>query len=330
LLQYSIFRIVLGAPPHIQGGDTRSPEKALKLRMLPVKILLFGSRGQVGWELQRALSPLGELVVADRGKADFEKPEELAVVLGREAPNIIVNAVAYTAVDQAETDAQRARLVNAVAVERLARAALAQNALLIHYSTDYVFDGLKSRPYSEDDPVTPMSIYGRTKSEGEEAIFASGCDHLILRTSWVHSSRRSNFVRKILRLAADEKDLTIVADQFGAPTGAELIADVTALAVARHTSGLALGSGVYHLTAGGAASWYDFARYIVGEALLSGCDLRARPETIKPISSSEFRVAAPRPRNSLMDTSKLSAALNIVFPDWTHHARRTIAEIVEK
>jgi dTDP-4-dehydrorhamnose reductase len=298
--------------------------------MLPVKILLFGSRGQVGWELQRALSPLGKLVVADRGKADFEKPEELAEILEREAPNIIVNAVAYTAVDRAEADAPRARLVNAVAVGRLARAALMQNALLIHYSTDYVFDGSKPRPYGENDLVNPMNIYGRTKNEGDEAIFASGCDHLILRTSWVHSSRGSNFVRKILRLAADQDNLTIVNDQFGAPTAAEMIADVTALAVARHTCGLGLQSGLYHLTSSGATSWYEFARFIVSEAMSQGYDVRARPEAIKPISSTEFQVAAPRPHNSLLDTSKLSAALNIVLPDWTHHARRTILEILEK
>jgi dTDP-4-dehydrorhamnose reductase len=298
--------------------------------MLPVKILLFGSRGQVGWELQRALSPLGELVVADREKADFEKPEELAAIVESEAPNIVVNAAAYTAVDAAETDVERARLVNAVAVERLARAALTQNALLIHYSTDYVFDGLKSHAYVEDDMVNPRNIYGRTKSEGEEAIVASGCDHLVFRTSWVHSSRGSNFVRKILRLAADQDDLKIVNDQFGAPTAAEMIADVTALAIARHTRGPGLQSGLYHLTSSGATSWYEFGRFIVSEAVSYGYDLRVRPEAIRPVSSTEFQVAAPRPRNSLLDTSKLSAALNVVFPHWTHHARRAILEILEK
>jgi dTDP-4-dehydrorhamnose reductase len=298
--------------------------------MLPVKILLFGSRGQVGWELQRALSLFGNVVVADRGKADFEHPDELATIVDSEGPNIIVNAAAYTAVDRAETEAERASAINAIAVERLARAAKKKGALLIHYSTDYVYDGSGSHPYSESQPIKPMSVYGRTKSEGDEAVLMSGCDHLIFRTSWVHSSRGNNFVRKILSLAADNAELTIVADQFGAPTSAEMIADVTALAIARRTAGLALQSGLYHLTSSGATSWYEFARFIVGEARLQGCNLKARAETIKPISSAEFQVAASRPHNSLMETSKLSAALNIVFPHWTYHARRTILEILEK
>jgi dTDP-4-dehydrorhamnose reductase len=298
--------------------------------MLPVKILLFGSRGQVGWELQRALSLLGNLVVANREKADFEHPEELASIVDAEAPDVIVNAVAYTAVDRAETDVQKALIMNAAAVQSLAGAALMKKALLIHYSTDYVYDGSKSNAYSENDLVNPLSVYGKTKCAGDEAIFASGCDHLIFRTSWVHSSRGSNFIRKILRLAAERTDLAIVADQFGAPTGAEMIADVTALAVARHGSPLALRSGLYHLTSSGATSWYEFARFIVSEAKLRGCDLRARPEAIRPISSTEFQAPAARPHNSLMETSKLSAALKIVFPDWTYHARRTISEILEK
>jgi dTDP-4-dehydrorhamnose reductase len=298
--------------------------------MLPLKILLFGSRGQVGWELQRALSLLGTVVVADRERADFEHPEQLAPIVDAEAPSVIVNAAAYTAVDRAETDVQRARIINAVAVQSLARAALAKKALLIHYSTDYVFDGSKVKSYSEDDPVNPLNVYGRTKSEGDEAVLASGCNHLIFRTGWVHSSRGANFVRKILRLAADSTDLAIVADQFGAPTAAEMIADVTALAVARHASGLALKSGLYQLTSRGTTSWYEFARFIVTEAKLRGCDLRAGPEAIRPISSTEFPVAARRPRNSVMDTSKLSTALSIVVPDWTYHARRTISEILEK
>ena len=298
--------------------------------MLPVKILLFGNHGQVGWELQRALSLFGNLVVADREKADFERPEELTAMVDREGPDIIVNAAAYTAVDQAEADVQRARTVNAIAVERLARTAKAKSALLIHYSTDYVYDGSGSQPYTESQPINPLSVYGKTKSEGDEAILMSGCNHLIFRTSWVHSSRGNNFVSKILRLAADKTELTIVADQFGAPTSAEMIADVTALAIARHSVGLALQPGLYHLTSSGSTSFYEFARFIVGEARLHGCTLKANAETIRPISSAEFPVAASRPRNSIMDTSKLSAALNVVFPDWTHHVRRTIFEILEK
>jgi dTDP-4-dehydrorhamnose reductase len=294
-----------------------------------VKILLFGGRGQIGWELQRALSAFGDLVVLGRDKADLENSSRIEAVVEAEAPNIVVNAAAYTAVDRAETDFHKARLVNAVGVERLAHAAFAQKALLIHYSTDYVYDGLKTLAYHESDPTNAMSVYGKTKCEGDEAIVASGCEHLIFRTSWVHSARGNNFVRKILQLASEKSSLTIVADQLGAPTGAEMIADITALAIARRHSGLALQSGLYHLASSGSTSWHQFACFIVREALLRGCNLRARPETIMPISSSEFQAPAPRPRNSVMDTSKLSTALKITLPDWTHHARRTVSEILE-
>jgi dTDP-4-dehydrorhamnose reductase len=204
-----------------------------------VKILLFGGRGQMGWELQRALSPFGDLFVVDRQKADFENPSQIEALIEAEAPNIVVNAAAYTAVDRAETDFHKARLVNAVAVESLAHAAFAQKALLIHYSTDYVYDGLKTLAYHESDPTNAMSVYGKTKCEGDEAILASGCEHLIFRTSWVHSARGNNFVRKILQLASEKSSLTVVADQLGTPTGAEMIADITALAIARRDSGLA-------------------------------------------------------------------------------------------
>jgi dTDP-4-dehydrorhamnose reductase len=294
-----------------------------------VKILLFGGNGQVGWELQRALSPLGHLVVPSRKDADLENPARLAAIVAAEAPDIVVNAAAYTAVDGAETDRDRAQTVNAVAVDRLAQAALACRALLIHYSTDYVFDGLKTTAYCESDATNAVSVYGKTKSDADEAILGSGCQHLIFRTSWVHAARGRNFVRKILELAAEKSSLIVVADQFGAPTSAELLADITALAVSRHKSSLALPSGLYHLTSSGSASWYEFARFILSQALLCGHDLKARPETIVPISSSEFKAAAPRPRNSVMDTSKLSSALNVTFPDWTHHARRSVLEILE-
>jgi dTDP-4-dehydrorhamnose reductase len=260
-----------------------------------VKILLFGGNGQVGWELQRALSPFGNLVIADLENANFENPRQIVAVLETEAPDIVVNAAAYTAVDKAETDEDRARIVNAVAVGSLARAASMQKALLIHYSTDYVFDGLKLLPYCESDPVNPRSVYGKTKSEGDEAIQTSGCDHLIFRTSWVHSTRGNNFVRKILQLAADKESLTVVADQFGAPTSAELIADVTALALARRSSRNGLKSGLYNLTSSGSTSFHEFACFIVREALLRGCDLLARPDTILPISSSTFEPPRPAP-----------------------------------
>jgi dTDP-4-dehydrorhamnose reductase len=294
-----------------------------------VKILLFGGRGQVGWELQRALSLLGSLTVVNREQADFERPDGLKAIVRTHAPDIVVNAVAYTAVDRAEAEVQKARSVNALSVERLAHAARAQKALLIHYSTDYVYDGLKPTGYIEGDSVDPASVYGKTKAEGDSAISESGCDHLIFRTSWVYASRGKNFVRRILQLAAKKPDLAVVADQFGAPTSAEMIADITALAVARHISGLRLPFGLYHLTPNAVTTWHEFACLIVGEAIMHGCELTATPETIKPISTAEFPTAASRPQNSVMDNSKLSAALKITLPDWRHHARHTVLEIVE-
>lgn len=296
-----------------------------------MKILLFGRNGQVAWELQRALAPLGELTVAGRERADFEAPSALAAIIAAERPELIVNAVAFTAVDKAETDADRAQTVNATAVEVLAGAAARHDACLIHYSTDYVFDGRKLGAYSEEDATGPKSVYGRSKLEGERAIARSGCVHLIIRTSWVHAGRGSNFIRTILRLAREREQLRIVADQTGAPTGAELIADVTALAVAAMARRQgALASGIYHLTAGGQTTWHDFARFIVAEAIERGAILKAGPDAIAPIPGSEYPVPAERPANSLLDTHRLRAGLGIALPDWTLHARRSISQLLEK
>jgi dTDP-4-dehydrorhamnose reductase len=295
-----------------------------------MKLLILGRDGQVGWELQRALVPLGEVVALSRAQADLEYPEALIGAVAAECPDMLVNAAAYTAVDKAESEPGRADRINRAGVEALAGWAAASNCWLVHYSTDYVFDGRKTSPYVETDETAPQGAYGRSKRAGEDAVLASGCRHLIFRTSWVHSARGANFVRTILRLASQQEQLRVVADQCGAPTGAELVADVTAMAiaaVARRDDPLA--SGVYHLAAAGRTTWHEFARFIVAEAIERGAVLRATADAIVPIATSEYRTAAKRPANSLLDTGKLKAALRIELPDWTIGARRSIAELVE-
>lgn len=247
-----------------------------------MKILLLGANGQVGWELQRALAPLGRLEICDRLRADLDRPESLAALVERIQPQVIVNAAAYTAVDKAESDAARSRRVNAESVEVLADAARSCDAWLVHYSTDYVFDGCKAAAYTEDDPVGPLSVYGQTKLEGEQAIQASGCKHLILRTSWVYAARGSNFIKTMLRLAAEREELRVIADQIGAPTSAELIADVSALLLyrLRHDRALAeQATGVYHLTAAGETSWHGYARFVVAKAAALDMSLKRGPTT---------------------------------------------------
>jgi dTDP-4-dehydrorhamnose reductase len=243
---------------------------------------------------------------------------------------VLVNAAAYTAVDKAESEPDLADRVNRAAVEALAQWAATANARLVHYSTDYVFDGRKPTPYVESDKTAPQGTYGRTKRDGETAILASGCQHLIFRTSWVHAGRGSNFVRTILRLAKERSELRIVADQFGAPTGAELIADITAIAIAAFTSQKnPLASGIYHLTASGKTTWYDFARFIISEANERGAGLQATPDDIAPIASFQYPTAATRPANSILDTGKLKSALGLNLPDWKLSARRSVAKLLE-
>ena len=293
-----------------------------------MKTLLFGSTGQVGWELHRALAPLGEVTVVERGQADFSAPETLGDIVLAERPDVIVNAVAHTAVDRAESEPELALAINATAPGELARAARETGSLLVHYSTDYVFDGMSSRSYREDEASNPQSVYGRTKHAGEEAIREAGCRHLIFRTSWVHAARGRNFVRTILRLARERETLDVVNDQYGAPTGAELIADVTALAL-RAVPDTLPAHGIYHLTASGRTSWCAFAAFIVREANLCGLPTRLAPDAIVPIPTSGYPVPAPRPANSVLDCTRLEAALGIIMPDWAHHARRTVREVVE-
>lgn len=295
-----------------------------------MKILLFGKDGQVGWELQRALAPLGELAALGRTEADFSDPESLRAHVRATRPDIVVNAAAYTAVDRAESEVAMAHLVNAVAPGVLAEEARDCGAWLVHYSTDYVFDGAKDGAWVETDATNPLSAYGRSKCEGEERIRASGARHLVLRTSWVFAPRGGNFARTMLRLAKERDTLNVVADQFGAPTGAELLADATALALyriaLRGAAADAL-SGTYHLAASGATSWHAYARHLVEQALLHGAALKAGPDRVLPIAASAYQTLAARPANSRLDCAKFRDSFGLSLPDWRHHVNRLVAEL---
>ena len=296
-----------------------------------LKILLLGKNGQVGWELQRTLSPLGELHACDRTEADLNDPESLRQLVKDYAPDIIVNAAAYTAVDKAESDADSARRVNTQSLAVLAEETKKLNSWLIHYSTDYVFNGTKDGFYLENDPTAPLSVYGQTKRDGEVAITKSGCKHLIFRTSWVFASRGGNFAKTMLRLAAERDSLNVVADQFGAPTSAELIADVTALSIYRlqHDATLAAhASGIYHLVAAGETSWHGYAQFVIAEAIQCGASFKVKPEQVGSIPASAYPVPAARPQNSRLNTEKLRQLLNIQLPPWQYHVKRMVQELI--
>jgi len=291
-----------------------------------MKILLLGKDGQVGHELQRTLLTLGDVHASGRADANFEDPEGLRRLLEAQEPDIIVNAAAYTAVDKAETHQDAARRVNADAVAVLARYAQEKQALLVHYSTDYVFDGTKNTPYDVDDQTNPQSVYGSTKLAGESAILESGCNTLVLRTSWVFSTHGGNFIKTILRLAKERDALSIVADQHGAPTSAELIADVTALAIAGWLQGR-LACGIYHLTASGHTTWHGLASHVVDRAWRNGVKLKTDRDHIKPITTEEYPVPAARPKNSRLNTSALASPLKLQLPHWTVHVDRTVDQL---
>jgi dTDP-4-dehydrorhamnose reductase len=295
-----------------------------------MKILLFGKDGQVGWELQRALAPLGELRALGRADADFAQPETLRAPIAAFGPDVIVNAAAYTAVDKAESDAATAHSVNALAPGVLAEEAAARGAWLLHYSTDYVFDGSKEGAWAEDDATHPLSVYGRTKCEGEERIRAAGARHLILRTSWVFAARGANFATTMLRLAKERDSLAVVADQHGAPTGAALVADATALALhslqGAGAAALAM-SGTYHLAAAGATTWHGYAQHLLAQALAQGARLKAGPGAVLPIASEDWPAPAARPRNSRLDTGRFETAFGLRMPDWRQHVDRLVAEL---
>ncbi len=297
------------------------------------KILLLGCNGQVGWELQRSLAPLGTLLACDRQQADLSDLHGLELLLRREQPNIIVNAGAYTSVDKAESDIASARRINAEAPAVLAQAARELDAWLVHYSTDYVFDGSGNQPILEDTPTAPLSIYGQTKLEGEQAIRASGCNHLIFRTSWVYATRGANFAKTMLHLAKDREELRVIADQHGAPTSAELIADITSLALLRLACDAELrvrASGTYHLVASDETSWHRYAQFVIGEATRLGANLRTSSERIIPITTDEYPLPAKRPANSRLDNGKLQRTFGVALPHWQHHVKRMIQEVIEQ
>ncbi|HVY51731.1 MAG TPA: dTDP-4-dehydrorhamnose reductase [Devosia sp.] len=280
-----------------------------------MKLLLFGRDGQVGRALQRTLPALGELVALGRDEADFAKPDSLSGLIAAARPDVIVNCAAYTAVDAAEDDRERAWTINAGAVGRLGEAARRIGAMVVHYSTDYVFDGTALGQQSESTPTSPLSVYGASKLAGEALLRESGADHLILRTSWVYAPRGRNFPLTILRLAGERDSLDVVADQIGAPTPAALIADVTAAAIGQVLADRGK-LGLYHLAPTGETSWYDLARYLVAAATAHGARLRLAPQAIRPIPTSQYPAKAQRPANSRLDTGKLRAAFGINLPAW--------------
>ncbi|WP_336728721.1 dTDP-4-dehydrorhamnose reductase [Achromobacter ruhlandii] len=294
-----------------------------------MKILLIGANGQVGHELQRTLLPLGDVLAWRREDADLARPETLPSRLSACAPDLIVNAAAYTAVDQAEANQGLADTVNAAAVAALATYAAQAGIPLVHYSTDYVFDGSGTRPYRESDTPAPLNAYGRSKLAGEQAIARSGCQALVFRISWVVSATGANFVKTVLRLAASRDSLRMVDDQFGAPTAAELVADTSALAIAAYRRG-GLTAGVYHLTAAGETSWCRLARHVVARARRNGAALMAGEQDIAAITTAEYPLPATRPQNSRMDCSALSQALGLQLPHWTIHVDRVVDQLTKQ
>ena len=296
-----------------------------------MKILLLGKGGQVGWELQRSLAPLGEVVALDHDSSehcgDFTRPDGLAETVRAVQPQVIVNAAAHTAVDKAESESELARLINATAPGVLAREAQRLGAWLVHYSTDYVFDGSGSRPWLESDAPSPLNVYGQTKLEGEQAIQAACSRHLILRTSWVYAARGNNFAKTMLRLAREREQLTVIDDQVGAPTGADLLADVTALALRQVQASSAL-AGLYHLSAAGETSWHGYAQHVIARASALQPQLQCRVREIRPVPSSAFQAAARRPHNSRLDTSRIQAAFGLRLPPWQQGVDRMLTEIL--
>lgn len=291
-------------------------------------ILVTGANGQVGFELRRSLAPLGTIAALTRAEMDLASEASILAVLREHRPHIIVNPAAYTAVDGAESDAGLAMAVNAAAPGIMARWAAENGAWLIHYSTDYVFDGTKAVPYVEEDAVNPQSVYGESKWRGEEAVRASGARHAILRTSWVYGHHGSNFLKTILRLAQERSALNVVADQVGAPTSAALIADVTRAVIERLTGsdGPDDLSGTYHLAAQGSTSWHGYAAHIVRQASAEGFKLALSLDALKPISTSEYPTPAKRPANSRLDCTKLMDRFGIVLPAW----QDGVSDVVER
>ena len=294
-----------------------------------MKILLLGKNGQVGWELQRALQPLGTVIALDRkGEGglvgDLSDLQGLRRTLCDLRPDVVVNAAAYTAVDKAESEPALVRRINTEAPEEIARCVAKLGGWMVHYSTDYVFDGSGSQSWREGDPTGPLSVYGQSKLEGECAIQASGCKHLIFRTSWVYAARGGNFAKTMLRLAAEREELRVIDDQIGAPTGAELIADVTALTL-RTAQNRPETSGLYHLAAAGEVSWHGYAALVIEQARLRGIPLSV--QRIIPIATHEYPTPAQRPLNSRLDCQKLKSTFRLNLPGWQAGLNRMLIEI---
>jgi dTDP-4-dehydrorhamnose reductase len=296
-----------------------------------LKILLLGKGGQVGWELQRSLAPLGELVALDFDSTthcgDFTNLAGLAQTVRDVRPNVIVNSAAHTAVDKAESEPALARTINALAPSVLAQEAAQLGALLVHYSTDYVFDGSGTRPWTEMDAPAPLSVYGQTKLEGEQLIQAACPGHLIFRTSWVYAARGGNFAKTMLRLAQERERLTVIDDQIGAPTGADLLADITAHAI-RATLQHPIKAGLYHLVASGQTSWFEYAKYVLTQANTAQPAIKLIVNEVAPVPTSAFPTPAKRPHNSRLDTTKLENTFGLQLPHWQQGVARMLAETI--
>jgi dTDP-4-dehydrorhamnose reductase len=297
----------------------------------PVKILLFGKGGQVGWELQRSLAPLGEVVAVDFDSTDlcgdFTNLAGLAETIRQVKPSMIVNAAAHTAVDKAESEPDLARTINALAPGVIAAEAQKLGAWLVHYSTDYVFDGSGNQAWKESDTPSPLSVYGQTKLEGEQAVAANCAKHLIFRTSWVYAARGGNFAKTMLRLAKERDSLSVIDDQIGAPTGADLLADITALALQCVKTQPEL-AGLYHLVAAGSTSWHGYAALVIEHSRNAGVDIKVPQNAIHKIATQAYPTPARRPLNSKLNTSKLQAAFNLHLPPWQDGVTRMLTEIL--
>jgi dTDP-4-dehydrorhamnose reductase len=302
-----------------------------------MKILLFGKGGQVGWELQRSLATLGDVVALDFDSTDlhgnFSEPAKLADTVRAVKPHIIVNAAAHTAVDKAESEPDFARALNADSPAVLAQEAAKLGAWLMHYSTDYVFDGSGTHARNEQEPTAPLSVYGSTKLDGENAIRASGCQHMIFRTSWVYASRGGNFARTMLKLAAERDKLAVINDQHGAPTGADLLADITAHAIrATGTTPNAAQAltGTYHTAAGGVTTWHAYATLVIEWARARGLPIKVAADAISAVPTTAYPTPAKRPLNSRLDTTKLQRTLGLTLPPWEQGVQRMLAEVLNQ
>lgn len=297
-----------------------------------MKFLLLGRNGQVGFELRRALAPLGEVAAFDFPACDLTVPDSIRGIINAVAPQVIINAAAYTAVDTAEASPQLARAINAVAPGIIGAEAKKIGARVIHYSTDYVYDGTKTTPYLETDAANPLGVYGLTKRDGDVALVESGAEHFIFRTSWVFGAHGANFVKTVLRLGAERDRLNVVADQFGAPTGAPLLADATAqvLAQLRWRNAADTPSGTYNLAASGETSWHGFAQAILRGGVSRRLTLKLKPEAVRAISTNEYPLPARRPANSRLDTTRFRASFGLTLPHWQSGLDHVLDQLIVK